>query len=241
MKIRGERECRDCGTRWSYFETGSIGCPACGSLRSVGTDDRSAHTDGHAEFDLTPVRDAVDAAAIQELATQARDQCREYVRNRGFVSGGQLRELDDTYLAAAELRHVAEIVARNRSVTDAQEHYLLSVLRDADVGERQPPAAVPDSLREGRGLGYANAIRDYRRDVRTWAVDSDLTSAERSGLETLGEHVTRVRMLDGDVDPTAVEGLVAATRALANGLRGDEVALTDARERLESFDIEPPA
>jgi len=38
MKIRGDRECKSCGTRWSYYETGSIECPACGSVHSVGVD-----------------------------------------------------------------------------------------------------------------------------------------------------------------------------------------------------------
>jgi DNA-directed RNA polymerase subunit RPC12/RpoP len=31
MKIRGERECTDCGTRWSYYDTASVECPQCGS------------------------------------------------------------------------------------------------------------------------------------------------------------------------------------------------------------------
>ncbi len=55
-----ERECTECGTRWSYYETGSIGCPACGSLHSVGLDERTEHTDLRVEFDLTPVRADID-------------------------------------------------------------------------------------------------------------------------------------------------------------------------------------
>lgn len=238
MKIRGERECKECGTRWSYYETGSVGCPACGSLRSVGVDERTEHTDLRVTFDLTPVRNAIDEVATDEVAERACDRCREYVRRRGFVNAGTLRELDDTYLAATELLHVADIVAREIRLEDREELYFLSLLRDADQGERPPVDEVPRTLRGARGLAYANAVREYRRDVRTWAEDRDLTPAERSALETLGEHVKRIRMLDGDVEPRTAERLVEATRDLANGLRGDEFALSQARERLDALEFD---
>jgi predicted nucleic acid-binding Zn-ribbon protein len=236
MKIRGERECTACGTRWSYYETGSVGCPACGSLRSVGVDDRTEHTDMQVAFDLTPVRNAIDDAATDDLAERARDRCREYVSRRGFVNAGDLRELDDTYLAAIELLHVADIVAREVRLEDREELYFLSLLRDADRGERPAADSVPEPLRAARGLAYANAVREYRRDVRTWIDDRDLAASERSALETLGEHVTRIRMLDGDVAPNAAERLVGATRDLADGLRGDEVAFSRARDRLANLE-----
>ena len=45
MKVRGRRECEACGARWSYFDTGEVTCPDCGSLHSVGLDDeRALHT-----------------------------------------------------------------------------------------------------------------------------------------------------------------------------------------------------
>ncbi|ELY69515.1 DUF7117 family protein [Natrinema versiforme] len=238
MKIRGERECKACGTRWSYYETGSVGCPACGSLQSVGVDERTEHTDQQVAFDLTPVRNAIDETATDDLAERARDRCREYVRRRGFVNAGSLRELDDTYLAATELLHVADIVAREIRLEDREELYFLSLLRDADQGERPPVEEVPRTLRAARGLAYANAVREYRRDIRTWAEDRDLTASERTALETLGEHVKRIRMLDGDVDPRTAERLVEATRDLANGLRGDEFAFSQAQERLDSLEFD---
>ena len=238
MKIRGERECTECGTRWSYYETGSVGCPACGSLQSVGVDERTEHTDMQVAFDLTPVRNAIGDLETDDLAERARDRCREYVRRRGFVNAGTLRELDDTYLAAIELLHVADIVAREISLEEREELYFLALLRDADQGERPPVADVPKSLRAARGLAYANAVREYRRDVRTWTEDRELTASERSALETLGEHVTRVRMLDGDVEPRSAERLIEATRELANGLRGDGVALSNAHERLADLEFE---
>ncbi|MGM0388928.1 MAG: DUF7117 family protein [Natrinema limicola] len=237
MKIRGERECTECGTRWSYYETGSVGCPACGSLQSVGVDERTEHTDMQVAFDLTPVRNAIDEVESDDLAERARDRCREYVRRRGFVNAGTLRELDDTYLAAIELLHVADIVAREIHLDEREELYFLALLRDADQGERPPVEDVPKSLRAARGLAYANAVREYRRDIRTWAEDRELTASERGALETLGEHVTRARMLDGDIEPRAAEQLITATRDLANGLRGDEMAFSQAQERLAGLEF----
>ncbi|SFB94923.1 hypothetical protein SAMN05444422_103198 [Halobiforma haloterrestris] len=242
MKIRGERECKECGTRWSYYETGSIDCPGCGSLHSVGVDERTEHTDLQVAFDLTPVRNDVDDASTSELAERARERCREYVRRRGFVNAGNLQTLDDTYLAAMELLHVADVVARviDPERDDREELYFLSLLRDADTGERPPATDVPVSLASARGLAYANAVREYRRDLRTWIEERDreLTTAERAALETLGEHVKRLRMLDGDVDPEIAERLVEATRNLANGLRGDEIAFTRAQEGLENLEFD---
>ncbi len=237
MKIRGERECTECGTRWSYYETGSVGCPACGSLQSVGVDERTEHTDMQVAFDLTPVRNAIDEVESDDLAERARDRCREYVRRRGFVNAGTLRELDDTYLAAIELLHVADIVAREIHLDEREELYFLALLRDADQGERPPVEDVPTSLRAARGLAYANAVREYRRDIRTWTEDRELTTSERGALETLGEHVTRARMLDGDIEPRAAEQLIKATRDLTNGLRGDEMAFSQAQERLTSLEF----
>ncbi len=237
MKIRGERECTECGTRWSYYETGNVGCPACGSLRSVGIDDRTEHTDLQVGFDLTPVRNAIDELSIDELAARAGDECRDYVRRRGFVNAGTLRELDDTYLAANELRHVADIIGRDVLLEEREELYFLSLLKDADRGERPPQSEVPASLQDARGLAYANAVREYQRDIKTWAADRSLSTAERSMLETLGEHVKRIRMLDGDIDPRLAERLVEATRDLANGLRGDEVAFTQAQARLDDLEF----
>jgi len=239
MKIRGERECTECGTRWSYYETGSVGCPACGSLQSVGVDERTEHTDMQVAFDLTPVRNAIDEVDADDLAERARDRCREYVRRRGFVNAGTLRDLDDTYLAAIELLHVADIVAREIHLDEREELYFLALLRDADQGERPPVADVPKSLRAARGLAYANAVREYRRDIRTWAADRELATSERGALETLGEHVTRVRMLDGDIEPRTAERLIEATRDLTNGLRGDKVAFSQAQERLASLEFGP--
>ena len=236
MKIRGERECTECGTRWSYYETGSVDCPGCGSLRSVGVDERTEHTDLRVSFDLTPVRTEIDEISTSDLADRARERCREYVARRGFVRGGDLREFDDTYLAATELVHVADAVSRSRRLDEREELYFLSLLRGADRGERPAVDEVPGSLRAARGIAYTESVDEYRRDVRTWMEGRAFTAVERSCFERLGDHVTRLRLLGGDVDPQVAERLVEATRDLADGLTGDEDALVRARERMDGLE-----
>jgi hypothetical protein len=218
-------------------ETGSVGCPACGSLRSVGIDERTEHTDLPVEFDLTPVRNAIDDVSADELADRARERSKEHVHRRGFINGGDLRDLDDTYLAATELLYVADAVRREFDLGEREELYFLSLLRGADAGERPPAEEVPPTFRGARGLACADAVREYRRDLRTWTNDRELTASERAAVETLGEHVKRVRMLDGDVEARTAEALIEATRDLANGLRGDELAFAQAQDRLEGFDV----
>ncbi|WP_137285193.1 DUF7117 family protein [Halorussus salinisoli] len=243
MKVRGQRECKDCGARWSYYETGSVECPDCGSLRSVGVDaERRLHTDGPAEFDLTEVREAVDARPLREVADRAGETAREYVRKRGFVRGGDLQPLDDTYLAAQELRHAADVVRRGLDLSDDEEWYFLALLRGADApddetDQRPAPDEVPKSMHPIRGLAYADAVDEYRREMADWADERDssaLGDSARDALETLDEHVKRVQALDGDVDADTAELLVAAARDVSRFLREDDAdALASARDRFD--------
>lgn len=244
MRIRGRRECKNCGTHWSYYETGSINCPSCGSVHSVGIDEeRRLHTDSPASLDLTAVRERFDRDPLSEVTAEAKERCREYVRRRGFVTGGDLEDLDDGYLAAAELVQVADVVGRAFDPDEAEELYLLELLRGADAGERPDPGEVPESMRAARGLAYANAVREYRRELREWLDDrgeddrAREVPAVRESLSMLDDRVRRVRALEGDVDPRSVERLVDAARELAAALRdGDEDALLAARDRLERVD-----
>ena len=168
MKIRGQRECKACGNRWSYYDTGSISCPACGRLNSVGTDeDRSLHTATAATLDLTPVRTRVESEPLRRLAERASDRSRAFTRGYGFIDGGTLRDLDDTYLAAMELRSVAGELTRRMDTDDEEELYFTVLLR-ADEGERPSVDEVPRSMRALRGLAYANAVKEYRSDLRTY-------------------------------------------------------------------------
>ncbi|QGX96269.1 hypothetical protein EI982_16530 [Haloplanus rallus] len=232
MKVRGRRECQDCGCRWSYYETGSVACPDCESLRSVGVDDRSLHTDSPATLDLTPYRTAAAEGRLDDVVDDCKRDLRTYVRRRGFVDGGQLRPLDETLVAAAELLQVVDAFDRLRSPTDADHAYVLALLRDADGGGRPGPSAVTDALAPARGLGDANAADAYRDDLLAW-LDEHPDSEARRALGTLRERIKRIEALQGDVSPSDAESLVTAAREIGTYLReDDETALAAARDRL---------
>jgi hypothetical protein len=234
MRVRGERECRDCGREWSYYETGSVECPDCGSLRSVGVEDeRTLHTATPAELDLSPVRNAVDEIPLQEVCERAAEACREFTNGYGFVDAGELRSLDDRYLAAVELKFVAGDLAGRLRVDDEEEIYLLSLLRGADLDGRPSPDEVPGSLRGARNLAYAEAIDAYRSDLRAY-LEADPEPSVAAVLGPLRSHLKRVDALDGELSPADTERLVAAVRGVAGYVRdGDEAALLSAGDRLD--------
>lgn len=241
MEIRGNRECKECGARWSYYDTGEIACPECGSLKSVGVDDdRRLHTDSAVSLDLAPIKERLADRPLADTAEETTDRCRSYIRKRGFIDGGELRELDETYLVASELRHAMGAYERSLSsgsldsaADDAEQLYLLSLL---DV-ERPPADRVPDSLAPARGLAYADAVEAYRSDLLDWldANDEEFPSA-RPALGRLDDHVRRVEALDGNVEPATAERLVEIVRDIGRYLReDDEPALARAEERLDSL------
>ncbi|WP_254535006.1 DUF7117 family protein [Halomarina litorea] len=235
MKVRGQRECTDCGTQWSYYETGTVECPNCGSLRSRGVDERTEHTDTPVTFDLTPARNRVDDGLL-DAAEEAAELCREFVRKTGFVHAGDLKPLSDTYLAAAELAAVTSSLRRAMRTTDEEELYLLDLLRGADHGERPDPESVPESLHAARGLAYAAAVDDYRDDVRTYLGEHP-DSAASAALQTVANHVRQIEALDGEVDVRTTERVVRATQDVGRYLvEGDEGALAAARERLAELE-----
>ena len=235
MKIRGRRECAECGHRWSYYETGEVTCPTCGSLRSTGVDDRAEHTDAPVTLDLTAARNRVDDDLLA-AASDAAEACREFVRQSGFINAGELRPLSDTYLAAAELAAVSRSLDRSLRVDDAEELYLLSLLRGADLGDRPGPGDVPDSLRSPRALAYASAVSDYRGDLRTWLGDQP-DDAASAVLQSVAEHVRRFEALDGEVSPADSERLARAAQDVGDYLiEGDESALATAKGRLDDID-----
>lgn len=233
MKVRGTRECQDCGNRWSYYDTGSVECPSCGSMRSVGVDaERQLHTASPADLDLSAVRAVVDEHPLRHIAERAVETTQVYVREHGFVRGGELLPLDDTYLAARELRSVADAVGRARTIDETTERYFLALLQSADRADRPDPSAVPDEHRASRGLAAAEAVADYRSDLRAYLEEHPDPSVSRL-LETLAEHVKRVRALEGDVPVAESERLVTVAREVGRYLReGDEAALTTAEDRL---------
>jgi uncharacterized Zn finger protein (UPF0148 family) len=234
MKVRGERECKECATRWSYYETGSVTCPECDSLHSVGVDERTEHTANASDLDLTAVRDTLDEAPLREVATDAASICREYVRRHGFVDAGTLLPLDETYVAATELQHAGEALGRRMRVDDDEKLYFLALLRGADRSERPPPAEVPESLRAARGLAIATTIESYHRDVKRVI---DYSEQVTGVLSRLRDHRKRIEALDGDVPVGESEQLLAATQDLSRYLTAeDETAFARAVDRLDSLD-----
>ena len=192
MELRGERECRACGTRWSYYETESVVCPDCGSLRSVAVDEGAVHTGGDADLDLSDARAAVDDEPLDRVATLAAEAARDYRRDVGFVSGGDLRPLPDEYLLAAEVEAVGSRLAREMQVTEAAEHYFLTLLRVPVEGERPGPDAVPAELRAERGLAVSRSVDAYRRDLRTYLDDVDGVTAPVRDCHHFREFMARV-------------------------------------------------
>lgn len=232
MKVRGRRECQDCGCRWSYYETGGVACPECESLRSVGVDDRTLHTDAPATLDLSSYRAAAADGSLPAAADDCKRDLRTYLRRRGFVDGGELRPLDDTVLAANELLQVMDLFDRSRNPGDEDRRYLLALLRGADEGERPDRETVSEAWASARGLGYADAVADYRRDVLAW-LDEHPDAEARSTLGSVHERVKRTRALGGDIAPARVESLVRVARDVGTYLVADDrTALARARERL---------
>jgi len=232
MRIRGERECRNCGARWTYYETGSIECPDCGSLRSVGVDERTRHTASHVTLDLTSVRKQIDDEPVASVADQAGDCASDFVRRYGFIDAGELQPLEETFVAAMELKHVGRAIARSMDVTDDEQRYLLALLDGAESGRRPDPSSVPETLVSVHGLAAAAAVEDYRRDLRQYLED-DPDEDARTVLGSVEDHRTRVAALDGDISPEQAEALIEAARAVGTHLiENDPDALARAREKL---------
>jgi uncharacterized Zn finger protein (UPF0148 family) len=240
MEIRGERECTECGTRWSYYETGSVRCPECGSIRSVGVGERARHTDQPVELDLSDARTIATEQSIRDAAEVAGDEARSYVTSRGFIHAGDLRPLDWTYVAAQELHHAARMIAVSMVVDEDEEYYFLQLLDGAPAGERPDANSVPPSLRAARGLGAAAAVRAYRSELRTYLEDVETVEMVQELLERLDAHTRRVRALDGELDPNKADRLIVAARAIGEYLReGTETDVATAQSALDALEAEP--
>ena len=199
MKVRGERECRSCGTRWSYYETGSVACPACGSLRSVGVDSRTTHTDTPVTLDLRAHRARFgDARGVlpEEGVDDLKADLRAYLRRRGFINGGRLAPLDTTYLTARELLEAVDAYDRLRDPTDDDRAYLLALLAGTEEGDRPETTVVPANLREARGMAAVHAVTAYREDLTTFL--DELAAAGDGDRDGHGDETA-----DGDDDETA--------------------------------------
>jgi uncharacterized Zn finger protein (UPF0148 family) len=221
MRIRGRRRCVDCGEEWSYYDTGDVACPACGSIHSVGSGEkRRLHTDAPVDLDLEAVRRDVDARPLREVAADAEEAALEYVSVRGFIHAGDLRPLDEAMVAASQLRHVAAHLRRSiRDPTEATEAHFLALLSGAP-GER--PEDVPAALRGPYGLAMASVADRYRSEAVEWLAERDRPPA--SVLDGLRDHVRRVEALDGEVPREEADALLEAAREIGTHLREDDEA-----------------
>jgi uncharacterized Zn finger protein (UPF0148 family) len=233
MDIRGDRKCTACGTRWSYYETGEIACPECGSLKSVGVDDRRTHTAGTAELDLTGVMADIQTASTRELAERAADETASYIRTVGFIDAGTLRPLSETYVGACELRRVGTTLVRLLEITTDEELYFLSLLRGVADGERPPATELPPTFHPERGLAATAAVDAYLTDLRRC-----YENRERPVDQVLSWVTTRkkrITALDGDVEPAEADRLVRTVRDLGTYLRtDDEAALARAMNSIDA-------
>ena len=235
MNVRGERECRDCGNRWSYYETGAIECPQCESLRSVGVAERATHTDTPVELELNAHRTRFGEARgtlPSEGVDELKRDLRRYVHKRGFINGGDLRRLDSTYLAARELIEAVDVYDRLRDPTEFDREYLLALLAGADEGDRPETAAVPDTMWEARGMAAARAVEEFREDALTFldelAAGENATAEPTGGFggEAAGASAVSVSV----ADESAVDG--AARVEPARGVLG---RIRDQAKRLEAL------
>ena len=191
MRVRGERECRECGRHWSYFETGSVECPTCGSLRSVGTGDRESHTDAPVDLDLHEHRQRfaeTTSVLPTEGVTDLKRDLRAYVHKRGFVHAGELTELDATYLAARELLEAVDVYDRLRQPTADDQAYLLDLLAGADSGDRPHATDVPTAMRSARGMATALAVETYREALTTYLMESTARTEASSHHNASNHH-----------------------------------------------------
>jgi predicted RNA-binding Zn-ribbon protein involved in translation (DUF1610 family) len=240
MEIRGQRACQSCDAEWSYYETGSVACPNCGSLRSVGIDaDRKQHTDSPVALPLSEFSDRIAAEPVDQYAAELTDILREYTRKRGFINGGELRALDDSYLVARTLLHTVDVLSRAQPTTADEELYLVALFETlagdgATIDGLPPCGPVPDSLTEAWGLATADVVSAYHTDVKTWLDESPDSEATQT-LSRLRDQVKRVEALHGDIDPEMASSLVRTARDIGRYLRDDDpTALATARDRLDA-------
>lgn len=240
MRVRGERTCRDCGATWSYFETATVACPECGSVRSTGQGDRERHTDREATLDLSEPRATAAEGNLDDGLAAAADVCLDYIRRRGFIDAGELRDLDEEYVYAQELRHAATLASSRLELSDEGRSYLLRLIEGnpghRPSGDRPPGETIPDGLRAARGLAAATAVRDFLDDLRTWQEASSDRPDGRAPIESLADHCRRLRALDGEMPPDQADDLITVARAIGHFCRDrDENALATATSTLESL------
>jgi len=219
MKVRGMRECVACGTQFSYYETGALDCPDCGSPRNVGVDEPTLHTDAGGSLELEPARALAADDNWRVALEEARDAAREYTRRRGFVRGGDLLDLDEEYGVASELKAVADQLLRSFELADGEQRYVLALLEVDEPRTRPANDLVPASMHGARGRAVTAACDAYRRAIRLWLDDQSNPPDYTGLLGRLDSHTRRFEALDGDVSLEESDALLEATRAVGTAAR----------------------
>jgi hypothetical protein len=258
MEIRGQRQCSECGQEWSYFDTGQVACPACGSLKSVGRGQRETHTDSAVELDLSNHQQALDSETdITTITDDLTTTLRDYIRQRGFLNGGTLQAPDETLLSAAELLHAVDVLDRRRRPTDETRLYVTKLLAGTDDGYRPTPDSVPTSMTAARGLAYTEILSRFHQDFGKWlseessimSVSTEGTTATRDSelsvsqlRERFRTYLTRSEALQGDIPVETSEIFLTVARKLHEGAVNDDIdALEIARTELDSVQFDTSA
>ena len=165
MEIRGERECLECGSTWSYFESREVCCPECGSIKSQSMS--SPRMDNTTDIDLVDsevlggLSDDLDSA----LST-LEERCREYTGKTGFVERGDLKPPSPRYVMACEVKQIAAIYDANQLTGDDRRYFvdLVHGLRDGE-----PPEKPSGELEYIHNTAIAETVRDYATEVERYA------------------------------------------------------------------------
>jgi hypothetical protein len=200
----------------------------------VGVDEaRQQHTDMPADLDLEPLRTRLATESLDSVVDDLKTTLRTYTRKRGFISGGELHDLDGTYLAAKELLHAADLAARRHDPTEAEELYVLHLLQETPGTQWPPAAELPETLTAARGMAVVESVDTYRSELRTWLDDHPDPEASKT-LGSLRDQLKRAEALQGDIALDTADQLVTATREISRDLREkDTDALVSARDRLK--------
>lgn len=241
MKIRGQRVCQACATEWSYYETGSIACPNCGSLRSVGHDDeRRLHTDAPAALSLAQFQAQIAEEPVEAYAADLKAVLREYTRKRGFINGGELQPLDDRYLTARTLLHTVDMLARSHEPTTDAELYLLSLYKTL----ADDPDTASDAVDGVDADDAETAVNDAGVDD---ADDAEIAATDADDAELTAAQVPReLRDAWGVAAADAVAAYCSDLRTWLDGTPDEAAATTlsqlrDHVNRLNALqgDVEP--
>ena len=200
MEIRGERECLDCGEKWSYFETRQPECPECGSLRSRAVEDSTEDTGGAVETGDLLTRFGGD---FEEALEEAEERCREYTSRTGFVEGGELLPPEPVYVMACEVKHIAAEFVGAREPADLERDYVVALVEGVETGEPPSPNKRPSGLDAAHNRAVAETVEEYAKELSTYLRSVGETDGR---VEEARDLAKRTQATDGDADD-AVEGL----------------------------------